>query len=146
MDICCESIQLSNPHGYGKDLCVCIRCRGLLLCTMLTDISALREQTESLCLLQQNHQGHMSHILITNRHADSEFESCLVDHLSRNRKMCHHRTVTNMHLHKYLSLNNYFWAMPKHLEYCLDLDTFIILCRGLFLPEFLSNRFHTTAQ
>ena len=30
-------------------------------------------------------------------------------------------------------------AMPKHIEFCLLLDTFIILCRGQFLPEFLSN-------
>ena len=28
----------------------------------------------------------------------------------------------------------------------MDLDTFIILCRGLFLPEFLSNRLQTFAH
>ena len=37
-----------------------------------------------------------------------------------------------------------FWS--ECIEYCMDLDTFIILCRGLFLPEFLSNRLQTFVQ
>ena len=31
-----------------------------------------------------------------------------------------------------------FWS--KYIEFCIDLDTFIILCRGLFPRGFLSNR------
>ena len=37
-----------------------------------------------------------------------------------------------------------FWS--KYIKFCMDLDTFIILCRGLLPPEFLSNRLQTLAQ
>ena len=36
----------------------------------------------------------------------------------------------------------YVWTFSfKYIRFCLDLDTFIIICRGLFLPEFLSQWF-----
>ena len=38
----------------------------------------------------------------------------------------------------------YVWTVwSKNIKFVLDRDTFIILCRGLFLPEFLSNRLQT---
>ena len=37
-----------------------------------------------------------------------------------------------------------FWS--KYIKFYMDLDTFIILCRGLLLPEFSSNRLQTLAQ
>ena len=37
-----------------------------------------------------------------------------------------------------------FWS--KYIKFCMDLDTFIILCPALFPPKFLSNRLQTLAQ
>ena len=44
-------------------------------------------------------------------------------------------------------MGNYVWtSWYKYIKFCMDLDTFIIPCPGLFLPEFLSNRLQTLAQ
>ena len=42
--------------------------------------------------------------------------------------------------------SNYVSTFRSKCKFCLDLGIFIILCRGLFLPEFLSNRLQTLVQ
>ena len=40
-----------------------------------------------------------------------------------------HKCVCNVYVMRMLiSIINYVWDMPKHNEFCLDADTFIILC------------------
>ena len=54
---------------------------------------------------------------------------------------------TLLSLEKSQFFSSYVWTFwSKYIKFCMDLDTFIILCRGLLLPEFLSNRLQTLAQ